>query len=331
MNKNKPHTIAGRGFLRKFEIPLNQIYMSKLQHLTLPKSSGIYIIRNSINPNVYIGQASNIYNRVRWHLCELKKDKHPNPKLQRFVNKYGIDNISFAVLELVEKDKIKLCEREQFHMDQHCIKFNIAKSSFSTLGVKKSLEERRKMSERQKGKKQSPEQIRAAAIGRTGVKHSFRTKEHCRKISEARKGKPSPLRGEKMSDEFRAKLRNIALNRPPVTDEFRNKMSKVTSGVNNGMFGVNQSEETKEKIRQRHLSINAKKREAEGVVVDKLCGCCGEKKLLKEFHKKVSGKYGVNYCCKKCDYEKTKQWKENNRQKARDYARNYYHEKIKSA
>lgn len=304
--------------------------MSKLQHLFLPKSSGIYIIRNSINSNVYIGQASNIYNRVRWHLCELKKGKHPNPKLQRFANKYGINSLSFDVIELVEKDKIRLCEREQFHMDKHPIKFNIAKSSFSTLGVKKSLDERRRMSERLKGKKLTPEEIEIRVAPRRGVKRRPFTEQHKANLSKAKKGRPG-RKGVKMPESMRVKLKEIALNRPPVTDEFRKKMSEVTKGENNGMFGVKQSESAREKIRQRQLAFNARKREAEEIVVDKLCGCCGEKKLLKEFHKKVSGKYGVNYCCKKCDYEKTKQWKENNRQKARDYARNYYHEKIKSA
>jgi group I intron endonuclease len=153
----------------------------------IQNTAGIYIIKNSINENVYIGQSAHLYNRLVWHIRELKNNRHPNPKLQRFVNKYGLNCVSFDILEYCEPNKKILCDREQLYMDKYKIKFNIAKSSFSTLGVKKSADERRRMSERRKGIKLSAEHIKAASIARTGVKHSFRTKEHCEKISKAAK------------------------------------------------------------------------------------------------------------------------------------------------
>ena len=48
-------------------------------HLKLiPKISGIYKITNTINNKVYIGQAQNLYVRVREHLKGYKNNKNNN-------------------------------------------------------------------------------------------------------------------------------------------------------------------------------------------------------------------------------------------------------------
>lgn len=64
-------------------------------------SSGIYIIRNTIDNRVYVGSAINLIRRYYTHLCDLKSNKHHNARLQNFVNKYGIEILRFQLLKIV--------------------------------------------------------------------------------------------------------------------------------------------------------------------------------------------------------------------------------------
>lgn len=232
--------------------------MANLQQVRFSNEAGIYIIRNTINSNVYIGQAAYLNKRIISHKCALNKNKHGNQKLQRFVNKYGMKALVYEVLEITERDKQVLCDREQHYMELYKPKFNIAKSAYSTLGVKKTKEERLRMSKTRKGRKQTPEQIEAAAAPKRGVKRKPRSEEHQKNLSEAirnyyKQGGSGFFKGKKHTPETRELFRQIALSRPPVTDEFREKMSSVTKGEKNGMFGRKQRPETIEKIRQKKI------------------------------------------------------------------------------
>lgn len=72
---------------------------------------GIYKIENLITHHVYIGQSRNIEIRWRRHKDDIHSGKKDYP-LYRAINKYGIDNFSFEVIE--ECPKENLDEREQF-------------------------------------------------------------------------------------------------------------------------------------------------------------------------------------------------------------------------
>jgi len=111
--------------------------------------SGIYVIRTKINNRIYIGSAINLYNRMHTHLTHFKKNCHRNCKLQRFVNKYGIENIYFECLELCKKEN--LVKREQYYIDTLNPFYNIAKIAGSTLGTKMTEEQRSKLSKARKG------------------------------------------------------------------------------------------------------------------------------------------------------------------------------------
>lgn len=75
--------------------------------------NGVYIIKNSIDSRVYIGECKDFYKRYGRHLSALRRNKHCNPKLQNFVNKYGVDTLSFDILEEVDDDRI---EREIYYI-----------------------------------------------------------------------------------------------------------------------------------------------------------------------------------------------------------------------
>jgi group I intron endonuclease len=91
------------------------------------KITGIYIIKNSIDTRVYIGSAVNFEARKYRHILHLRNQKHHSRKLQRFVNKYGIDVISFEILEECRIDL--LMQREQFYIDA----FNSCEKGFNEL------------------------------------------------------------------------------------------------------------------------------------------------------------------------------------------------------
>lgn len=70
------------------------------------KLNGIYIIRNTIDSRVYIGECHNFYKRYGRHKSSLLLGKHCNIKLQNFVNKYGIEALEFDILELCDDNLV---------------------------------------------------------------------------------------------------------------------------------------------------------------------------------------------------------------------------------
>ena len=102
-------------------------------------TSGIYIIKNTINDKVYIGSAVCLKQRFIGHKNQFKKQAH-SVRFQNFVNKYGFNTLIFEVIEYVN-DKGKLIEREQYWIDYYESwkskkGFNICKIAGSTLGLK---------------------------------------------------------------------------------------------------------------------------------------------------------------------------------------------------
>lgn len=76
------------------------------------KISGIYTITNLINGKIYVGYSSDLFQRKREHKRDFKYKKHGNDYIQKAVNKHGIDNFKFEILE--ECDKEFLCSQENY-------------------------------------------------------------------------------------------------------------------------------------------------------------------------------------------------------------------------
>ncbi len=74
--------------------------------------TGIYTITNLIDNKIYIGFSYNINTRFIDHKHNIKKNKHINNHLQQAINKYGIENFEFELLE--ECDKEFLCSQENY-------------------------------------------------------------------------------------------------------------------------------------------------------------------------------------------------------------------------
>jgi len=211
--------------------------------------SGIYIISNTKNLKVYIGQAQNIAARWRSHKSKLKRGVHDNRHLQSAWNKYGEVTFSFRVLEYCDPEYLD--DREQHFLNLYVGKsicYNIAKdatapyrgrlhteetklkqSESAKLRPPKSEETRRKMSESLKGRKLLPfsdERRLNMSNARIGKHHSEETRQ---RMSANRKGKPSPHKGKKLSPETCKKISEARKGIIP-SDETRKKLSEKRKG-----------------------------------------------------------------------------------------------------
>lgn len=75
------------------------------------------------------------------------------------------------------------------------------KMSESNSGKSKSQEHKINIGNAQRGKKHSAERIEANRLSHAGIKRQPLTTEHCKKLSVANKGKPSPKKGQGQSQE----------------------------------------------------------------------------------------------------------------------------------
>lgn len=113
--------------------------------------SGVYLITNTINGKIYVGSSIKIRNRMNTHVSHMNKNKHDNRYLQNSWNKYGSDNFTFSVIEILTNVE-KLIEREQYWIDKlnACDKnvgYNILPLAGSFAGRVQSDEEKLKRRE----------------------------------------------------------------------------------------------------------------------------------------------------------------------------------------
>ena len=87
--------------------------------------TGVYKITNQINGKFYIGSSKDLSRRKKDHFRLLKKGINHSILLQRAVNKYGITNFKFRIIELCEKEL--LISKEQYYIDKLKPKYNIYK------------------------------------------------------------------------------------------------------------------------------------------------------------------------------------------------------------
>lgn len=164
--------------------------------------SGIYLIRNTINNKLYVGQSVNIIDRWRHHKWHLKNNKHANIHLQRAWNIDTEQSFEFSILYTCEPTQELLCEAEQYFMTLLTPEYNFCPVAGSTAGVSPSEETRRKISEATKGKPKSEE-----------------TKQ-------------------RMKENWKNNKEKLLAARKPITEETKQKMSEAHSGENHHFYGI---------------------------------------------------------------------------------------------
>ena len=97
-------------------------------YLTLKPFSGIYLVVNLVNGKYYVGSAvtGNIYMRMHKHLFSLIG----NIRVANAVQKYGLQEFAFLVLEIVPQDDTvdatTLLNREDYYIQELNPEYNIA-------------------------------------------------------------------------------------------------------------------------------------------------------------------------------------------------------------
>jgi group I intron endonuclease len=109
--------------------------------------SGIYIIKNNINNKCYIGSAKNFKARWYLHKKQLLNNIHHSILLQRAFNKYG-DIFSYEIIELCQVDDLIKYEQKWFDLLKP--QYNICKIAGSSLGIKRSDDFKKRVSENSK-------------------------------------------------------------------------------------------------------------------------------------------------------------------------------------
>lgn len=210
-------------------------------------TSGIYLIKNTVNSKSYIGSTSNLSVRKSQHFRSLARNTHKNPHLQASFNKYGIETFEFSVIEYCPVEK--LLEREDFYI--HCLQSNNREKGYNieeAFRCKMSEETKKKISIALTGKPGHPvseEQKLNLSLRMRGVKNCLGHKlsdEHKRKISAAGKGrKRAPLseeqklflstlrKGAKHSEKTKKRMSGIRKGRVP-SEEHRKRISESQKG-----------------------------------------------------------------------------------------------------
>lgn len=122
------------------------------------KQCGIYEIFNMVNGKSYVGQSTNITQRLSKHKSELRHNKHQNLHLQNAWNKYGEYNFIFNVIEYCDIDELDDIEKYYiniWNLTNNQYGYNV--ESGGNLNKTLSTETKRKMSEAHKGKALSAE------------------------------------------------------------------------------------------------------------------------------------------------------------------------------
>lgn len=171
--------------------------------------SGIYKIENTHNGKLYIGQTTQVRERLLQHKRLLKRDAHYNTHLQRSWNKHGDSRFAFSVVLYCE-------DYEATYYEQKIV--DILDPSYNI---------RKKCVVSNYGRTMSDETKKKLSIAHTG---RVFTEEHKKKLSLAKVGKPGNAYGTKRSVKQRLEY------------------SRKYSGKNHSQYGTHRSEETKKKI-----------------------------------------------------------------------------------
>lgn len=223
--------------------------------------SGIYQITNALNGKRYVGSAVNLKRRWGEHLRRLRGGSHDNRHLQNAFYKYGDAAFVFSVLEPVA-NPAELIGREQYHLDTLNPEYNISRMAGSSLGIKRSEETRRKISEANRGERnphygkhlseQHRRRISEALKGERNHNYGKRLSEETRrKLSEACRGERNHNYGKHLSEETRRNIGKAVKGRS-LSEDHKRKIGQANSGERSAWYGRRHTEETKCKMSEAH-------------------------------------------------------------------------------
>jgi group I intron endonuclease len=234
--------------------------------------AGIYKIINLINNKCYIGKSNNILLRLKDHKRHINSLPY---SLYRAIRKYKIENFSFEIIELIERNTNKKLNKELLSREKYYIK---KFKSHSKLGYN----------------------MTDGGEGIVGFHHSKETKIKC---SESQQGEKSVWYGKKHTEETKQKQSKTALKRYADIRKNNNGKSFLKEhceNISKGLIGIKRSEEVRRNISEGHkglyLSGNFKSHNVKSVI-------CLETQEIFSSINEASRKYGnlsnttLSKCC----------------------------------
>jgi group I intron endonuclease len=228
---------AGSNVLNPVKVYNNMLDDKSLIVSEFKNKSGIYLIHNLVNGKQYVGSSKNLTQRLSsyYSLSKLLDNRY----ISRSIMKYGHDNFSVLILELIESNeniKKDLLNREQFYLDLLKPVLNINPIAGSSLGYQHSEETKQLLSSLRMGKSLSEETKQLLSQLFSGELNPFWGKTHnldtLTRMKLSKIGELNPMFGKEKSPEF-------------IEQMYRDK-----SGSNNPMWGKIHSEETLNKMRK---------------------------------------------------------------------------------
>lgn len=210
---------------------------------------GIYKISFLNSDRYYIGQSINIKNRIKYHKSNLKSDKHYNKKLQRTYNKYGVNSMSFEILENCTQQELN--KLELFYINKYNSYHNGLNCSIGGDYILKTSTKLIHQYCAKSGKLIMSEYGYANFARILNINDS--------NIRQIIKGKMKTCKGFYFSLELKTPKEVLLLiKHKSTTEEYKLHFSKIMSGKGNGMYGKKQSTESKNKssIKQKEKFKN---------------------------------------------------------------------------
>lgn len=199
---------------------------------------GIYCIEHIESRKKYIGKSKNIEVRFKQHVYHIKKGTHRNRYLQSAIIKHGLDAFKFYILEdigCLNEDVAR--NRELYWMDfynsyDESFGYNLRRDSSSGMITHES----------------------------TRLLKSIQTS-----------GRNNPMFGRTHTEDVRMRLANFRKG-TKTPKHTRDKMAASRTGSGNGMYGLNQSEKTKQKISSARSSFSFQQYDLEGNLINTWAG-----------------------------------------------------------
>lgn len=172
------------------------------------KEYSIYIIRNLVTYQVYIGQSGNVIGRIKGHKISLRLNNNHNQHMQKSYNKYGLDNFTFEVLETNITCPLVVDFKERFYIKK-----------YDSMNPKKGYN---KESGGNCNKFVSEETKKLQSNAKTGERHHY-----FGKFRESH-----PAFGNKHTEEHKNKIRKMQTGTKR-SKETKNKLSEKKMGIKN--------------------------------------------------------------------------------------------------
>ena len=205
--------------------------------LNIKNKAGVYMFFNLINGNMYIGSSVKLDRRFRVHISGIGSVNLP---LYNALNKYGLNNFVFIVLQYCDKIEEVCLGLEQSYLDLYKPQYNILKLAGSSQGFKHSPETIAKLKKSHAGQlhprfgiKASDEQKLLTSLA---LKKYYEKHDHHGKGIKGKLSSQYGIGGTKiiMTNEFNETISFPSINSARL--HFRIRFSTVSKNINNSII-----------------------------------------------------------------------------------------------